>query len=119
MTWRPVPPSQSMEGWDADTEAVHAADQAIADDAFRRGSEHANDWAGVGHRTEHGARVSGPGCGSGDRLAIGRGRHRREPDGTAVRQRRYACWGALACRARLVGAGAGAQATRRQPADAV
>ena len=35
-----------------------------------------------------------------------------EPDGTAVRQRRYACWGALACRARLVGAGAGLKPRR-------
>ncbi len=34
-----------MEGRDADTEAVHAADQAVADDAFRRRGKHAGDRA--------------------------------------------------------------------------
>src|SRR6202046_1026052 len=119
MTWRSVPPSQSMEGWDADTEAVHAADQTVADDALRRWREHPSDWAGAGHRTEHGARVSGPGDSGGARLAVGRRRHRREPGGTAVRQRRRACRGALPRRARLAGTGTRTQTTWRQPAGTV
>jgi hypothetical protein len=48
MTWRSVPPSQSMEGWDADTEAVYAADQAVADDALWRRREHPSDRAELG-----------------------------------------------------------------------
>ena len=37
-----------MEGRDADTEAVHAADQVVADDALRRWGEHPGDRARVG-----------------------------------------------------------------------
>ena len=58
MTWHPVPPSQSMEGWDAETEAVHAADQAIADDAFRGWGECPVHRTGAWRRAEHGAGVS-------------------------------------------------------------
>ena len=92
---------------------------AVADDALRCRGEHAGDRAGAGHRTEHGAGVSGPGDSGGDRLAAGRGCHRREPGGTAVRQCRRACRGALPRRARLGGVGARAQATRRQPDGSV
>ena len=46
---------------------------------------------GVGRGAQHGARVPGPGSRGGDWLAAGGGRHRREPDGAAVRQRGRAC----------------------------
>ena len=108
-----------MERRDADTEAVYAADQAVADDAFRRRGEHALDCTRAGDRAQHGAGVPGPGHGGGDRLAIGRGRHRREPFGAAVRQRRRASGGAVPRRARLVCAGARAQAAGCQPAGAL
>ena len=119
MTWPPVPPSQLMERQDADTEAVHAADQAVADDALRRRGEYPGDRARVGRGAQHGARVPGPGGRGGDWLAAGGGRHRREPDGAAVRQRRRACRGAVSRRARLGGPGARAQAARRQSDGAV
>ncbi len=74
MTWLPVPPSQSMEGRDAETEAVHAADQAVADDAFRGWGECPVHRAGAWHRAEHGAGVPEPGGCGWDCLAPGRRR---------------------------------------------
>ena len=54
-----------------------------------------------------------------NRLAACRRHERRKPDGAAVRQCRGPGWRAVSCRARLVGPGRRAQASRRQPAGAV
>ena len=119
MTWLPVSPSQSMEGRDADTEAFHAADQTVADDAFRGRCERAVDCPRTGYLAEHGAGLSRPRLGRGHRLAVGGRCDRREPDGAAVRQRRCAGRCAVPRRARLGSTGARAQAARRQSDGAV
>jgi len=49
-----------MEGRDADTEAIHAANTTIAGVALRGQGELAGDQAEAGHRAEHGAGVFGP-----------------------------------------------------------
>ncbi len=104
---------------DADQEAVHAADTAADDIAFRCRCPDAGDCAGAGHLTQHGARISGAHRSGGDHVATAGRSHRRGAGASAVRQRRCAGWSPPLRRTGLGSGHAGAEAAGRHPDDPV